>query len=356
MTALLGMLGAMQGWILGIAVSSLGGRERRPNFALGLLLFNMSFAVFLISGEHGGLFGTSIYPVLAEYTLVLLFGPALWHYANTVLGRRPGPTIWVHTVPAALWLVYLAAFRFSWITWRWLPPILVLVAYSASYTLAVAIRIWSSRARATALVSHRTVLSAVVVGLFAVHLAQLLRYLFRDVAALADIVPLTCTTMLCIFSVLAFRRSKLFAAREPALAQQKYESSTLTPESVESIRSRLVATMERDRPFLNENLNLADMAARLKVSRSQLSQVVNAELGCSFSELLRQYRVREAQRLLEDPDLLHLTVEAIGYEAGFRSRSAFHSAFKKAKGMTPAQARKNLSPKMFGDTSPGTTT
>jgi AraC-like DNA-binding protein len=101
--------------------------------------------------------------------------------------------------------------------------------------------------------------------------------------------------------------------------------------------------MERDRPYLNENLNLADLATRLKVSRAHLSQVVNAGLGSNFSDFLSRYRVEEAERLFADPDLQHLTIEAIGYEVGFRSRSAFHSAFKRARGETPARARQRLS-------------
>jgi AraC-like DNA-binding protein len=342
MTTILGMLGALQGLILGVAVASLGGSNRRPNRALAFVLLNLSITVFLITGEHGGLFGNSIYPVLLEYTLLFFFPPALWHYANTVLGRRNLLVTRLNFLPAAAWVIYLVAFRAGWTTWRWLPPIMPVVIYSAAYTLAIAIRLWRSRSRATALASHHAVLAGLVICLGIVHVSQAVRYVFNDVSVLSDIVPLTTTATLAILSVLAFRRSRLFAAREPASTPKKYQSSTLTPDRTEEIQSRLVTTMERDKPFLNENLNLADMAARLKVSRSELSQVVNGSVGCSFSELLSRYRVREAERVLGDPRLRHLTIEAIGYEAGFRSRSAFHSAFKREKGETPAQFRSRL--------------
>ncbi|MEM7052180.1 MAG: AraC family transcriptional regulator [Acidobacteriota bacterium] len=349
MTTYLGMLGALQGLILAAAVLSLGGADRRPNRALGGALLILSCTVFTVTGEHGGLFGDSIYPVLFEYTLAFLFPPVLWHYARTVLGQRRFSPVWIHALPAVAWLSYLGAYWVGLVTWRWLPPILALVAYLASYTVAVSLRTWGRDARATTLVSHHAVLKVLLLSMFGIHLAQLVRWSFRTIPWLADIVPLTATVALAVFSLLALRSSQLFAGREPMLAAAKYRSPTLTAERGEEVRQRLLLVLERDRPFLNENLNLADMAARLKVSRSHLSQVVNEGLGCTFSELLSRYRVRAAEKLLGDPGYGHLTIEAIGYEVGFKSRSAFHGAFKRERDQTPAQARKRMSQKMIED-------
>lgn len=343
MTTVLGLFGALQCLILALAVLSLKGPERRPNRALGGVLLCLALAVFSISAEHGDLFGSSTVPLLLEYTAAFLFPPALWHYASTVLGRRPRLSIGLHLLPAAAWVGYLLAFSLGWTQHRWLPPIMATVTYSMAYTVAVAVRTWRSPSRVRGLVSHTLVLRAVVVLLFVLHGAQWVRYVYRDVVALEDVVPLTATAIACVLSLLAFRQSRLFAADEPPTAGDKYSSSSLTPEGAAALHKALLETMENEKPYLNESLNLADLAARLRVPRAHLSQVVNTHVASNFADFLSRYRVDEAERLLADPAWSHLTVEAIGYEVGFRSRSAFHSAYKRLRGETPASARKNLS-------------
>jgi len=343
MTTFLGLFGALQSLILALAVISMKGPERRPNRALGRLLLCLSLAVFSVSADHGDLFGSSTVPILLEYTAAFLFPPALWHYASTVLGRRPRLHVGLHLLPAAAWIGYLAAFTLGWTQRRWLPPIMATVGYLMAYTVAVAVRSWRSESNARSLVSHSLVLRTVVVLMFALHGAQWVRYVYRDVAALRDVVPLTATAIACILSLIAFRQSRLFAADESPTDGDKYSSSTLTPEGSAALHEALLETMESDKPYLNESLNLADLAARLRVPRAHLSQVVNTHFGSNFADFLSRYRIDEAERLLADPAWSHLTIEAIGYEVGFRSRSAFHSAFKRRRDETPASARKRLS-------------
>ncbi|MEM7482342.1 MAG: AraC family transcriptional regulator [Acidobacteriota bacterium] len=349
MITILGLLGALQGFILAGAILSLRGARQSPNRLIGLGLLILSTAVLTITGQHGGLFGDSIFPILVEYTATLLLPPVLWKYATTVLGAKRRVPWWIHFLPVSAWVAYLLAFTLGWTSWRWLPPILSLMIYGAAYTTAVALRVWSRRSEGRALVFHRRVLKALVLALMVIHIAQVIRFLFRDVPWLVDLVPLTATLLLCVFSVVAFRQSRLFAGYEPRSTRTKYATSTLTPQSAEEIQERLLGTMERDRPYLNENLTLADLAARLKVPRAHLSQVVNDKLGSNFPELLTQYRLVEAERLFTDPGKRHLTLEDIAYEVGFRSRSAFHSAFKGQRGITPGQARREMSQKTFGD-------
>ncbi len=348
LTTLIGLLGALQGLVLAGAVVSLKGAMPRPNRALALLLFVFSISVGTIVAEHANLWGAARWLVVIEYTFSFLFPPALWYYANVVLGIHARSSLALHLLPFIGWIGYLLAIGLGGVTegpfgGRWMPPILLVVVYLAAYTVAVGVRVGRIKSRPKTLVSHGVVLRTLIVLLLLLHAAQGLRYLFRDVAALADIVPLTGTLIVYTLSVLAFRQSRLFAGVEPTSRQEKYESSTLTPEQAAAIQQRLLDVMTQEKPFMNENLNLADLAARLAVPRAHLSQVINANLESSFPQLLNEYRVNEALQLLADADLAHLTIEAIGYEVGFRSRSAFHSAFKRITGETPSQARLRLS-------------
>ena len=354
-TTLLGLLGAVQGLVLAWAAASLGGRRNRPNLALAMLLAVFSAAVATITVEHAGLLGPSIALVLVEITVSLLFPPALWHYADTVLGGRSRLPIWTHMLPAGVWVGYLGIKCVQWFSMGppygiWLPPIAAIVAYLGGYTLLVGVWTWRGSSWSRTLVSHRGVLQLTVALLALLHIAQIVRLVFHDVSALSNVVPLTGTFMVYALSIVAFRQSRIFAGDDAPAVRRKYESSSLEPDRTDEVRRRLLEIMEHEAPYRNENLNLAELAARLKLPRSHLSQIINQDLGTNFSEFLSGYRVKEATRLLVDPDCTHLTVEAIGYEVGFRSRSGFHGTFKRITGRTPAQARAEMSQKTIQDT------
>lgn len=98
--------------------------------------------------------------------------------------------------------------------------------------------------------------------------------------------------------------------------------------------------IEQDKLYRDDQLSLNDMANRLHISANYLSQLVNILGETSFPEIVNRFRVEDAARSLTDREFANYTVESIGYEVGFRSKSSFYTAFKKQKGMTPAQWRK----------------
>jgi AraC-like DNA-binding protein len=100
--------------------------------------------------------------------------------------------------------------------------------------------------------------------------------------------------------------------------------------------------MEKSKPHLNESLTLTELAEQLGMTRNELSSLINSEYGENFYSFVNLRRVEEAKRLLADPDKAHFTILSLAYEAGFPSKSTFHSAFKKSTGLTPTQFRKNL--------------
>lgn len=103
---------------------------------------------------------------------------------------------------------------------------------------------------------------------------------------------------------------------------------------------KLSAAMADPAMYKDPHLKLGDLAARIRISPHQLSQLLNDNLGKSFSVFVNEYRIAEACRLITAND--HLTLEAIGYEVGFNSKSTFYTAFRKVTGTTPALFRENL--------------
>ncbi len=94
------------------------------------------------------------------------------------------------------------------------------------------------------------------------------------------------------------------------------------------------------KPFISQGLKLDDLALQLDMSKHLLSRVLNEVYEHGFSQYVKEHRVTEAKQLiLSRPDL---SLEGIGYEAGFNSKSAFFEAFKKIANCTPAEYKKSM--------------
>ncbi len=125
------------------------------------------------------------------------------------------------------------------------------------------------------------------------------------------------------------------------LYRGKYRKSWLTDERTAEIVRQLLRLMETEKPYLEPELTLPELAARLSASPHHLSQVINREMNKSFFDFINEYRVQEAKRLLGSPKHGHLSILGIALDAGFNSKSAFYIAFGKHIGMTPSEFKKH---------------
>ena len=98
------------------------------------------------------------------------------------------------------------------------------------------------------------------------------------------------------------------------------------------------------KPYLNPEYSLDDMVYQTKIPRYLLSAFINREYGMGFREFLNRYRVSYFKDNLQKPEWTNLTLEAIGQECGFNSRSTFISNFKKITGQTPSEYINTVSP------------
>ena len=130
------------------------------------------------------------------------------------------------------------------------------------------------------------------------------------------------------------KRDDLFPS-EPA----KYANKKISAEDARLMLGRLERVMTERGIFKDPNLKLSDLGQAINVSTHQLSQLLNDSLGKSFTQYVNEYRIQEACRMLSTVE--NLTIEAIGEEVGFNSKSTFFATFKKLRGMTPAVYQQN---------------
>lgn len=90
---------------------------------------------------------------------------------------------------------------------------------------------------------------------------------------------------------------------------------------------------------LGERISEAQLAQFCNLRPLQFSRQFKKAFGVSFQEMLQQLRIREATRLLENPDLQILD---IALTVGYRDHSYFCRVFKKYLGVTPKTYQERL--------------
>jgi len=104
--------------------------------------------------------------------------------------------------------------------------------------------------------------------------------------------------------------------------------------------TKLAHFLIAERNFLDPQLSQEKVAENLGVSTGHLSETINTQLQQSFKEYVNTLRVETAKTYLKNPEFSNYTLVAIGLEAGFNSKSAFNTSFKKITGLTPSEFKK----------------
>ncbi len=109
---------------------------------------------------------------------------------------------------------------------------------------------------------------------------------------------------------------------------------------LEVLAVKIVVDMESNKYYLDQNLTIHDLSKSLNIPPRQLSACINNEMGLNFNEWVNNFRVDAVLELLKDVSKTHYSIEGIGEDAGFKSRSAMYTAFKKKTDHTPGYFRK----------------
>jgi AraC-like DNA-binding protein len=160
-----------------------------------------------------------------------------------------------------------------------------------------------------------------------------------------DYVWLLVSLLMYLIGYMGLKQPEIFAggisaeSSDTEQGKRKYKKSALTDDLAEMYLEKLREYMQTQKPYLDSNITLPELARYLSLSVHHLSQVINEKINQNFFEFINQYRVEEAKKNLVDPERKNLTIAAIGFESGFNSNSSFNAVFKKATNKTPSQFR-----------------
>ena len=120
----------------------------------------------------------------------------------------------------------------------------------------------------------------------------------------------------------------------------KYKNLNLNQKDSKRHLEKLLDLVQTEKLFIQPDISLSKVAKKVSLPPYLLSALINRQLNQNFSEFINSYRVKYAQKILEDESYQNRTISSIAFDSGFHSLSAFNYAFKKQTRMTPSAYRK----------------
>lgn len=118
------------------------------------------------------------------------------------------------------------------------------------------------------------------------------------------------------------------------IIREKY----LSERQVENMEKELSNYMNETQAYLQQGFSLPQLAKETNFQLQQVSAFLNQHKGENFNDYINKFRINYLIGLYDqDPTIIdQFTLEYLGKESGFGSRSAFITSFKKFTGQTPS--------------------
>ena len=129
---------------------------------------------------------------------------------------------------------------------------------------------------------------------------------------------------------------------EPDHREERYEKSKLADGKKEDIKILILTYFREKAPYLNPELSMLLLSEDLSIPKHQLTEVLNTIIGKNFFQFVNEYRVEAVKQKLSDSSNDKFSIEVIGYDCGFSSKSSFFSVFKNITGQTPSQFKGSI--------------
>jgi transcriptional regulator GlxA family with amidase domain len=104
------------------------------------------------------------------------------------------------------------------------------------------------------------------------------------------------------------------------------------------VDSRVALVIARMHTELGRPLTVAELAARVRISQSQLTRLFKVETGATPACYLQELRLARARAELEGP---WQPVDAVAALVGFRNPARFARLFHRQFGVTPEALQRN---------------
>lgn len=122
------------------------------------------------------------------------------------------------------------------------------------------------------------------------------------------------------------------------------QSKLVPEERLRAVLNDLELYMQTKEVYKEPDLTLGQLAEKINVSPNLLSQVINALTGKTYYQYINDYRIDSFINLAQRGELQKVTITALAYDCGFKSKTTFNKHFKLKTGKTPTEYFKEVSP------------
>jgi AraC-like DNA-binding protein len=105
----------------------------------------------------------------------------------------------------------------------------------------------------------------------------------------------------------------------------------------EDLKSLLTNHLLENKPYLEPELSLNELAQQLRINPVVLSKLINEGFNQNFNDFINEYRIRELMGKLKNGEHKNQTLLGLALDSGFNSKATFNRAFKKLTSMSPKE-------------------
>lgn len=115
--------------------------------------------------------------------------------------------------------------------------------------------------------------------------------------------------------------------------------SLVKPELVEELYQKIMAKFVVEKKYKDPEYSAQKLAKELETNSRYISAVINLRFQDNYSQMVNEFRVKDAMYLLKDQHNTRMSMEEVAAQVGFSNRQSFYAAFYKRTGCTPREFR-----------------
>lgn len=354
---------ALQAIVLGVLLLT-KRPEKHSNIFLSLLIFFFALMALNIAVVNV-LWSRDMMDIFRYVQLELLFGigPALYFYTKSVTDKAFtfSKKDALHFVPVALEFIFYrtAFYRLGadglyqtpahpytkiYLVEQWLGSLSIVIYAIISLRLLFQYQSWLKQHYSN--LENKSLrwlqLPIIIYALFWIgwnFFGEVDKYFFDKSLKEYFILP-TFVGLAAVTCWIGFKGYLKTQTETSGYASQKPKPSSDDPNP--ELAKKLTALMDKERPYLNPELDLNRLAELLEANPKQVSHTINRSFSKNFYEYVNSYRIEAFKQSVTKSENKKLTLLGLAFECGFNSKSTFNDVFKKATGKTPSQYAKQL--------------
>lgn len=116
-------------------------------------------------------------------------------------------------------------------------------------------------------------------------------------------------------------------------------ATSLSTLLVETIYEKIMLKFVVEKKYRDAAYTAQAMADEIGCNARYISAVLRLRYRGNFSQLISDFRIREAMYMITDRHFAHMKMEDIAAATGFSNRQGFYAVFARKCGMTPTDYR-----------------